>query len=120
MYKQQEFNFSTYGAFFAFWKDQFDEKKVDWVKYVDCGLWLVAPANIAHQMMIDFDNHNKNEHKKSLEIDGIDKIIEYQLSNHECYYTRDLEPVQWLIETYWTTQEYIREIFNKTKDKHTD
>ena len=120
MYKTKEFDFWKYWAFFAFWSDQFKEKAKEWVDYVDCWMWLIAPKDIARQMIIDFKDHNEQEDKNRLEADWLDKIIEYELWNHECYYTWDINDILWLCETYWTTKEYIREIYHKNKHKFED
>lgn len=102
-YEKIEFDFSKYWAIFCFWKEQFEQKRVEWVQYADCWYWLLAPKDVAKQMIQDFDHHNREEAKRRLEIMWIDAIIRYEYNNYECEYAFDIEPLQFLIETYGTT-----------------
>lgn len=115
MYQKQDFKFSEYGWIFAFSKQQFDEAKQEWVEYVNCWLWLLAPKDKAKEMIKEFDKHTKQEIQKALEIDWIDKIIKYEYNNHECDRSGDIEPLQFLVDDYWTTREHIKKVLNITR-----
>lgn len=57
--------------------------------------------------------HNRyvQEAKNRLDADGIDNIIKFELNNHECYYTGDISPLEFLIDEYGITWDKIRDIF---------
>lgn len=48
-----------------------------------------------------------------------EKAILYELNNHECFYTYDIEDILFLIE-YGITEQEIINVFNKYKNKYDD
>ena len=53
----QTMSFDRAGAFFAFSNKQFDEKKVDGVKYINCGAGLICPKDKVEQLMKELKNN---------------------------------------------------------------
>lgn len=86
-YIKQDFNFWERGAFFAFWQDQFDRQKKEWVEYVSADYWLFLPKETARQILEDFKAHNESERQRRIQEDWLKNIILYELNNHECYVT---------------------------------
>lgn len=111
MYQTKHFDFKAYGAFFAFGQKQFDEQKVEGVEYVADGTGLIMPKNRAKEIIEAQHNRYVQEAKNRLEADGIDNIIKFELNNHECYYTGDISPLEFLIDEYGITWDKIRDIF---------
>lgn len=114
---KKEFEFKPYWAFFAFGKKQFEEwlNGRDPKDFCDCWMWLVAPKKVAKQMLQDFDAHNEAERLRRLEEVWLKNIILYELSNHECYYTGDIEDVLPLLEWYGATREQVQKLFRNSK-----
>ena len=111
MYQTKPFDFSVHGAFFAFWNDQFNEKKVEGVKYEQGSLWLIAPKGTLLKIMELFHEHNIHEAKERIRVDGIEKIIIHEFGNYECGYTGEIEPLGFLTEEpYNCTREFIKEV----------
>lgn len=100
------------GAFYAFGKAQFDEKKVEGVTYVDMGLGgLVCPKENA-QSFFDELNVLFEDGKKSFLADNkLEDIIRYELANHECYYTGEWMDAFDVVEDYGATKEMVRAIY---------
>ena len=122
-YKVKDFCFKDWGAFFAFGDDQYNKAKQEGVEYVSCGSiisGLVARKDNAREMLKAMSKHYEDENKKKLEVMGIDNIIAYELNNHECRYTGDIEDVMFLCEQYGVTKEKILEIYRRDKHLHED
>lgn len=113
MYQKKDFSFKDHWAFFAFSNQQFEEQKVDGVKYVSAWHGLFCPADKAKQILEAFKEHNEKEKQKQIEVDWIDNIIRYELGNYECYYTWDLSDVEWMVEEYGVTMDYIKNIYRE-------
>lgn len=119
-YEKQEFDFSKWGAFFAFSTEQFEQQKKQGVEYEGLDGGLICPKGTGQALWQAFKEHTQKESQKRLEIEGIEQIIRYELANHEVYYTGELDSVDWLIEEFGTTKEQIREIYNKYKKEDFD
>lgn len=48
------------------------------------------------------------------------EVIEYELSNHECYYTGDPSEIFDLFDDIGYTKEQILKVYNDTKEQHND
>lgn len=89
MKDEQSEAFKKYGAFFAFGKDQFNEKKKEGVKYTDMGHGLICESQHAKKLNSELDSIHNRAVKKDIEENGLDAIILRALWNHECFYTGD-------------------------------
>ncbi len=114
---KKEFEFKPYWAFFAFGKKQFEEwlNGRDPKDFCDCWMWLVAPKEIAKQMLEDFDAHNESEKQRRIQEIWLKAIILYELDNHECWYTWDPDAAMETCLYYWATPEQVNLLFRNRK-----
>ena len=92
--------FEAKGAFFAFGKTQFDEKKKEGITYVDMAGGLVCPKENADSLSKELSAIYKDGKKQYLAENKIEDIIRYELANHECYYTGDWMVAYYIVEEY--------------------
>lgn len=116
-YSEKDFDFASHGAFFCFSQKQFDEQKKDWIEYTSIGSGLVLPKSKAKEIIEAMDNHYESEHKKRIEVMWIDNIILHEYNNHECDWSNDIEPLEFLIKDYGTSWNYIEWLL-KSKGKY--
>lgn len=115
--KQTEL-FNELGVFFAFSNAQFDEQKKEGVEYctvLKCG--DCVPKQNADQFLERLSALHKESRERNLAEMGIDAIIEYELSNHECWYTGDIKPAVEALEGYDVTYDQVKAIYNKLYDE---
>ena len=113
--------FDELGVFFAFSKEQFEEKRQEGVKYctvLDAG--DCVPVDKAKEFSERLSAIHKEGREKELAEKGIDKIIEEQLANYECYYTGDIDDALDAMSVYGVTREQVQNIYHKTYDKHSE
>jgi hypothetical protein len=103
------------GAFYAFSESQFNESKVDGVKYVNAGGGLVCPKDTIDQLLIDLKTAYKNGIGRDIEENGLTAIIDRELKNHECYYTGDIDDCVDALKSYPVTIDDILQVFNTAK-----
>lgn len=108
--------FKKHGAFFAFSNKQFDEQKVEGVKYVNLGIGMIAPKDTYKALLDELDEIYKLGSKRDLDENGRDKVIERELYNYECFYTWDWQPAFEAVEDYGITAEEVKAVFDKLKD----
>ena len=124
MYKEKDFDFSQYGAFFAFSDSQLNEgikkhggKKDD---YVSLSGGLCAKKTNAKGLWKKFAEFNKLERLERVKHDGLNSIIKYELSNYESYYTGDITEALNVLKEYGATQEQVQKIFDEEAPKCED
>lgn len=89
-----DFNFSQYGAFFAFSDKRFQEQSTQGVKYVACGAGLYCPQDKVDEMIKDFKAFNKAQNEEKLaKKKSLIALIREQLFNYEITITQDVEQV---------------------------
>lgn len=71
------------GAFYAFSFNQFDEAKVEGVKYVNSGFGLFLPKDSYDYFFNEYNQIIDNGAKNHLAKYGADAIIRYEYFNHE-------------------------------------
>lgn len=105
---------NKYGAFYAFSTSQFDAAKVEGVKYTNCQGGLICPTEHTGKLITELMDNYDNGVKQDIAENGIDKIIERELYNHEAFYTGDTEATFDCLELYeGVTPEKVREIYRK-------
>lgn len=119
--EQQTQLFDEMGAFFAFGQNQFDEQRVEGVEYCtvlnagDC-----VPVENAPQFAKRLSAIHREARERELNEKGIDKIIEEELVNHECFYTGDVAPAVEALAYYKVTTEQVSKIYSKVFHKYED
>lgn len=119
---------SKTGVFFAFNKEQFDENKTYKNAPADEYLPVGGGAYIHKSDKSKLENFYKVIVPK-LKKEFLDKIkmedfIEYELVNHESYYTNNYTEVSFLINDYYEdltfeeVYEKVKEVYEATKGKH--
>lgn len=114
--------------FFAFNKDQFDENKT-YKNAPDDEYLPIGGGVYIHKVDKSKLDNFYNSIVPKLKKEFLDKIkmedlIEYELINHESYYTNNYTEVSFLINDYYedlTLKEVstkVKEVYERTKDKH--
>lgn len=116
------------GVFFAFSKEQFNENKqpkdAKDNEFISVGLGgYIHESN--KKKLDDFINIKAKELQETFKSKvKLDDMIEYELINHECYYTGDYLEILDLIRSYYTelSEEEainkIKEVYLNNKDKY--
>lgn len=86
--------FEENGAFFAFGKKQFDEKKQPGITYVTLASGLICPNENAINVINLFDEIHTNGVRTQVEEFGAERIIEYDYFNFETQITGDIQQVK--------------------------
>ena len=105
------------GAFYAFGQDQFDEAKVDGVKYITNGSGLLCPKANYKQLQEELNQNYKNALKQDIEENSIKKIILRELTNYECFYDGDLSECLKSLKDYGVSEDQVIKVYHKNKDK---
>ena len=100
--------FRKAGAFFAFSNDQFDEAKVEGVKYVSVGAGLICPKPNVESLMKSLDETHKAGIAQDIAENGKKAIIHRELGNHEYSITWSIQDTSYALEGYDITDEEIR------------
>lgn len=103
--------FEKHGAFYAFSKSQFNEKKVEGVMYVSDGSGMITPKENYQALCKDMEEIHTSGIKQDIEENGIEKIIKRELGNYECYYTSEIEDAVEALEDYGITHEQVSNVF---------
>ena len=110
------------GVFFAFSNKQFNESKTaieDDDKYTSIGGGGFMPASKADSFFSAMETNTAwfNEQVKELELEETE--IEYELGNHECYYTGSIkDAVSALGDKY--THDQVLAVYRKNRASHDD
>ena len=110
--KEQTEIFDKYGAFFAFSKENYDKNAKQDVGYIGLGSGLVAPRINAQKIIEELDAGYKKGIQERIEEYGIDRIIQYELSNYECQLSMDYSDAFDTLKDYGVTQEQMDEQFS--------
>lgn len=109
-----------YNGFFAFGSRQFDEAKKEWYRYVNMwgGLLIGRPVDsqedaqtYADRFYSELETITKESARLDLEEYGLQRIIQYELDNHETSYTWDIQPAFEALEKYGATLDQVRLVF---------
>ena len=112
--------FEELGVFFAFSNKQFEERRVEGVEYVNMGMGMVAPKDNADEVMQRLEDIYQECIKQQKEEYTAEEIIEYELCNHECYYTYDITDAYETLKPRGFTYDEVVEVFQKNKHLHYD
>jgi len=108
--------FKATGLFFAFSNKQFEENKTplkEGEKYAVFGGGGYFPAS-NKQKMTDGLEEIEKWHRSEIDAAGLqDEEILYELHNHECFYTGDIEDVVELFEGRYSRERIVGVFRNK-------
>lgn len=76
--------FDSTGAFFAFSTDQYNESRVEGVKYVSVGAGLICPKGKVKALTDGLDGIQERGIASDMKENGAKAIIHRELANHEC------------------------------------
>lgn len=108
--------FEKTNAFFAFSPEQFEKGKKQGVTYVKMGYGMLCDERHVQELINGLDKIYKDGIKQDLEENGIDKIIERELWNHECFYTGDITDAVDNLKDYNITKQQVRDMYMKLRD----
>ncbi len=109
--------FNENGAFFAFGKVQFEEKKQPGVVYVTLASGLLCPKENASKVNEEIDKIYTEGLKEQVTKFGAERIIEHEYFNHETQITGDTDQVKDILSSYIEhfpelfTEELIESVF---------
>ncbi|NOQ30201.1 MAG: hypothetical protein GQ570_03665 [Helicobacteraceae bacterium] len=105
-------------AFFAFSNEQLHAREEEGVEYVSMGAGMVCPKSNAKELYEGLKLITVEGIKEDIAENGIDAIIERELSNHEAYYVGNIEDTVEALEDYGVTPEQVLSVYNGTRDNH--
>lgn len=115
-FEEKQFDFSEWGAFFAFGNKQLEEWRwsTDIKDLIDLWNWLIAKKSNYKEMLEAFDKHNKEQSELKVSTIWLEKIIKYELNNYECNYLWYIEDnVYEVLAEYWANKELVNSIFKR-------
>lgn len=107
--------FKTTGAFFAFSMDQFNEQKVENTKYVDLGTGMVVPKENVDLLIKGLEKVQAEAMAADLLENTREGVIVRELSNHECFYTGELDYCISQLEEYGITEDEVMRAYFKER-----
>lgn len=111
--------FQKHGVFFAFSKKQYNEQADPSKKYVSLtGTGGFCPEETAMEFMEELGDLQRKQRDEKLETFGKEKIILYELRNHECFYTGDYSEIYEDMEDYGITKEEVEKVFFENVAKY--
>lgn len=119
--KKQTELFNELGVFFAFSDEQFEERKAPGVEYCSViGAGDCVPKLKAKEFSERLTAIHEEGRAKELAEKGIDRIIEDELLNHECFYTGDIGNAVHALAGYDVPHLQVAEIYGKVAHKYAD
>jgi len=110
--------FKECGAFYAFSSTQFEEKRRDGTKYIDCKNGLICEEQHVPKLINGMHEIIEEGRKQDLKDNGKEAIILRELLNHECFYTSYPDDAIEALEGYNFTEQEIRKIFKDNWHKY--
>ena len=103
-------------AFFAFSGKQLEEGKKEnkikkGTKLIQLGGGMICPVDNSVSLRLELAKIYKDAIKEDIAENGLNMIIRRELSNHECYYTGDIEDCVDKLSDYPITKEDIQKVF---------
>ena len=113
--KAQTEAFETTGSFFAFGQKQFNERKIEGVKYVNMGTGLVCPKGKEKELQTLLDIAYEEAIIADVKENGAYAIIQREYFNHECQIVMDrsamLDAIAGHVQRY--PEKFTQEVINK-------
>ncbi|MFZ1704361.1 MAG: hypothetical protein WAT79_08435 [Saprospiraceae bacterium] len=102
---------TKYGVFFAFSIDQFNDNKTpkdEGEKYLNMGMGAYIPKSKFDAYLADMEDNDKWFKDQVKANDQRRAHIAYELSNHECYYTGDIDSAVTALGDDYTQEEVYK------------
>ena len=109
--------FQKHGVFFAFGKEQFNEQKQPDVKYYSLVGGMLCPQDNFEAFTLEHIALIKKAISEDIAENTIEGIIERELSNHEAYYTGNIESTVDALDMYNITEEQVNKVFRNKNTK---
>lgn len=110
------------GVFFAFGNEQFARQRKKGVKYVAGPCNMLIPEDNAKEFVAEFKKLAKELTEEYRAHIPMDKMIAYQLSNYEAYYTGEIDEAYEMTVCYYPecTMEDVRRVYRKKREEIDD
>lgn len=96
------------GAFYAFSQAMFDEKKKEGEKYTKVGTsGLICPVDSVNSLADKTEELFLKGMKQRLEDYGKERLIQYEMSNHEVQFSNDIATVCEVLDPYGITVQEV-------------
>lgn len=107
--------FNENGAFFAFGKTQFEEKKQPGINYITLASGLICPEENGIKVIEGFDKIHTEGIKTQVAEFGAERIIEYEYFNYETQITGDTDELKMMLSGHIELfpELFTDEIINK-------
>ena len=115
-FKEKQFNFSKWGAFFAFSNKQLEEWRwsTELKDLIDLWWWFIAKKSNYKEMLEALEKHGEEQRQLRIKAIWLEKIIKYELNNYECNYLWYIEDnVYEVLAEYWASKELVDSIFKR-------
>lgn len=102
------------GAFFAFSNKQLEEGRNHTrplTDYVNAGAGMICPRDTVRALLAELTTIYKDAIAQDITENGLNAIIRRELSNHEAYYTGDIESTADALADYPVTPADIMKVF---------
>lgn len=109
--KKQLKLFKDMGAFFAFSTKQFNEEKQNGLKYTALGGGLICPSINTKRLLTGLTEITKAGIAEDLAENTKEGVIKRELSNHEAYYTGNIEEVADTLQGYGITRAEVWNVY---------
>jgi hypothetical protein len=109
--RKKQFSFSSFGGFFAFGDDQFDQNKIGNAPFVHLGMGLYSSKSNAKELIEAFKSFSKNKDNFLREHCNPYGVFAYEFGNHECSYTGDHDEPYEITKSIYG-EEIARNILN--------
>ncbi|MFV0331941.1 MAG: hypothetical protein ACK5KL_19290 [Dysgonomonas sp.] len=107
--------FESLGIFFAFSKEQFEQSRKEGVVYADGGYGMIIPKDNVQEYLQRVQELAKEVETEYAENIPLDDYIEYELHNHEAFYTWSTDDAFEAVKQYYPncTSDDMKRVFNK-------
>lgn len=101
------------GAFYSFSQKQFEESRISGVEYSYLAGGLICPTAKAKSLVTRINQITHEGIRQDIEINGIDKIIERELRNYECFYVGDTADCVDALKIYGISKDEIDRVYSR-------
>lgn len=106
-----------YKSFWAFSKSQFEAKKEPGVKYAVIFGNLFCNSETVKDFIKELEQIHADATERFLAENSKEDIIKYELVNHECYYTHDIQDAVEAVKDFGITEDEVLAVFRSELSK---